>query len=1208
MREEARVEPLLDLVASKVASQAFAQAVKAIRGNRKEYRLLVASVRKETGIRPGRAYRRWFGRSDTWDGLVSDTPAGYEALVNALDRELERALHLPGRLPSARQRRERAEKLVDATLRALISSLDASAAVAVSDYRIRRDLEEVKELLENRESLEARLAEVPPTAADPLRLLAIEDSVLAGRLLGALTASSEPTETVRALLAELPPWLQSAPARAWLALAEVANAHGAAGVASTLFERVADLGLDRARHLARAALAAAAADDPPRAQALISRAESMGGGAPVVPIVSAAIANDVARLADFARHFDALDSTVLSLVGEALLHEKGLQEAIGFYRRAAARYPDLAGLHLRLAALLLGAVQEAGPIRAPAARRDVRMLALHARDLRRNWRGPSGDAVVVACDLAIAFNDPAEALRLGQAPPDGEATGQEAATPAVRRAVFYAALADGQTDLAERLLGEIEDPVDRVIGRAELLAASGMNGEAASQYRQAWKLVRNDEDRMAVWLGLARLGEDLPDRPSLEARDDPYSVTVLAEADLARSSVDTAVGRLRRWRNRSPQVARRLAELYVRLEEVETAVATLEGAAAQFHDPRFLVTAAELLAAGGELGKAAEIAARALPAVGEESQLRVALHEVLIAEAQQAGNWLEMEARVRALIDEQGASPHRRWLLVGALFNGRQLEHAWTELQADPALQPDNEPRARVWMDLHARFRPGPELAEELLALIDRFGPSADLTAAAITRYLLMTPQHGDVPEDVAERWRSRMSRFLEEHPAHPGFFAITIPTDPDQLRETLRPYLEPGSQSFMDLREQVNDVRLPYGVLATNTGRPYAAALLQRAAGCYPIHPADEEVAHDEVLAARQAVNGPVVVDTSALTVASYLPELWPRLLSTFTQGIMPLPTRIDLVRAADDYRVRPGGMLGWDPRSGQPIATETDDEVHERLQTQSQWMLEATQDLDVLDWPRLGHLPEPDEVGDEASFLPWLAPLDLALARGHPLMADDVVLRMVARSVGVPSFGTVALLYALVDGGAVAASELTDALDELRRQYCVDFPLDLIALNRIGSQDKWAPGPAAYPFTRRTTWLASDRAYRAWHALCRRAAAANPRHVPGWLSAAIYGAARGKEPDQVTTIAAALLFSTTLTVGAPADIFPDLLAAARSAASDIGGGDLLPVAITQMLGVMTPVQGPEGSARAVLALAASLDEQDRALVRKIVFGPNEA
>jgi hypothetical protein len=123
----------------------------------------------------------------------------------------------------------------------------------------------------------------------------------------------------------------------------------------------------------------------------------------------------------------------------------------------------------------------------------------------------------------------------------------------------------------------------------------------------------------------------------------------------------------------------------------------------------------------------------------------------------------------------------------------------------------------------------------------------------------------------------------------------------------------------------------------------------------------------------------------------------------------------------------------------------------------------------------------------------------------------------------------------------------------------------------------------------------------------MSRQAAATDPRQVPGWLHAAVWGAARGKQPHQVTTIAAALLFSVTFTVAAPADIFPDLLSAARSAASELGGNDLLPAVITNILQLFTPVHGPEQSARVVLALAARLEDQDRALVREIVFAPNE-
>jgi hypothetical protein len=647
--------------------------------------------------------------------------------------------------------------------------------------------------------------------------------------------------------------------------------------------------------------------------------------------------------------------------------------------------------------------------------------------------------------------------------------------------------------------------------------------------------------------------------------------------------------------------------IYARRDELDMAVATLEGAATRFDDPRFLVLAAQLLAERDELVRAEEIAARALRAVGDEPRLRILLHEILVAASQQSGNWREMEARTRALIDEQGGSPRRRWLLVGALFNQRQFDEAWAELQADPALEPDSEMQARVWMDLHARFRPEPKLAEELLVLIDRFGPSADLTAAAIVRYLLMVPE-GAIPDEVAERWRGRISRFLEEHPAHPGFFAVEIPTDPERAREALRPYLEPGSQDFEELRQHVNDARMPYGILSAHTGRPYAAALLHRAAGCLPIHPVDDQVVQDEIHAAHQAVNGPVVVDTSTLTVASYLPELWPRLLSAFAQGIMPLPTRADLVRATDDYRSRPSGTLGWDPRSGQPTLTETSDEVHERLQTKSAWMLEATEDLDIVDWPRVLNFPGHDVLRDEDAFLPWLAPIDCALTRGHPLLADDVVLRVLARSAGVPAFGILAVLNALTADGALTSSELSDALDELRRQYCVDLPFDVPALTRIAAREGWVPGPAAYPFTRPATWLAAERAYRAWQHMCRQAAAAEPQHVSGWLYAAVQGAARGKQPHQVTTIAAGLLFSATFTVGAPPEIFPNLLAAARSAASALGGGDLLPAVITNMLSLMTSAHGPEVSARVVLDLAARLEEQDRAVVRQIVFGPNQA
>ena len=969
---------------------------------------------------------------------------------------------------------------------------------------------------------------------------------------------------------------------------------------------MAESGLERARHLARAALAAAASGDLARANTLVGRAERIDGSAPSVSVVSAAIVNDASRVAEFERDLDALEHWDISLVGEAILRTEGVEKAIAYFRRAVMRYPEHAGLRLRLSQLLLGASMQPGHIAAPTARREARRLALEARDMRRRWRGPSASAVAVACHVAMASEDLDEVLKLGQAPPSGEATVREAATEAVRLAVFDAALARGRSDLASEMLGQIQDPFELELRTAQLNAANGDLEQAAVGFRRAWSLVRGDDDKMAVWFGLARLGEDLPDQSLLETNDGLESTIILAEHDVGAGRIDAAINRLRGWRNRSSRVAERLAELYVRQNQIDDAVATLDSAAARFDDPRLLVLAAQFVAERKGYVPAEELAQRALTIVGDDPRLRTLLHEISIAAAQEREHWREMESRTRTLIDEQGATHDRRWLLVGALFNQRQHDEAWAELQTDPALGPNSEQRARVWMDLHVRFSPGPELAEHLLGLIDRFGASPDFTAAAIGHFMMMAPQRSDVSDEVGERWQARIGQFLEEHPGHPGFFAIQIPEDPEQAVEALRPYLEPGSGNYEELRMKVADVELPYGILSAHAGKPYAAALLHRAAGCLPIRPADDRFAEIECAAARESLNGSVVVDASTLVVASYLEQLWPRFYGAFARVIMPLPARTDIVHAADEIRRPSQGMMGWNPQADSPTFTNADDAAREHLQTRAEWVLRVADDLDIVDWPRLQALPGRDELADEDRFLPWLASLDYAVAHQLSLYVDDLAIRTWARSVGVPTFGTVGVLQALAELGIITGAEHVDSLDALRRAYCVDFPLDIAALSRVAEQDSWRPGPAALPFIRPITWRDGIRAYRAWRRMCGQAASVDAMLVPGWLQAAIWGAAHGRRSQNVTAIAAALLSSTIFSVTQPAEALPNLLSAARAVVSQLGGDDLLPVVVTNFLETLIPAHGPQLGTRIVLALAAHLEEQDRALVRELVFAPN--
>jgi hypothetical protein len=236
--------------------------------------------------------------------------------------------------------------------------------------------------------------------------------------------------------------------------------------------------------------------------------------------------------------------------------------------------------------------------------------------------------------------------------------------------------------------------------------------------------------------------------------------------------------------------------------------------------------AAHLVANRGDLARAEELAVRALTAISDEPRVRLMLHEILIAAAQDRGAWQDMEARVRAVADEHGETPQLRWLLVGSLFNQRRLDEAWAALQSHPALTPDTEQRAHVWVQLHTRFRSDPGLADELLSVLDQFGDSPGLTAATIGRFLT-SPINQLASEEAQARWRARIARFVDEHPAHPAFFSISVPDDPEQMIAALRPYLEPGTQNFEDLRLQVAEARMPYGILAAHSGKPYASALV---------------------------------------------------------------------------------------------------------------------------------------------------------------------------------------------------------------------------------------------------------------------------------------------------------------------------------------------------------------------------------------------
>ena len=216
---------------------------------------------------------------------------------------------------------------------------------------------------------------------------------------------------------------------------------------------------------------------------------------------------------------------------------------------------------------------------------------------------------------------------------------------------------------------------------------------------------------------------------------------------------------------------------------------------------------------------------------------------------------------------------------------------------------------------------------------------------------------------------------------------------------ENLRPSLEANALAIEDMTEKVRQ-GWPYGLLATVAGRPYAAALLHRAAGCLPVATVDSARIEVEAEVARASLCGPVVADVSIFVVGVHLRHVWPQLRASFSRLELPRPAHQDVLDAVERFRAPSDGTLYFDT-SGQVLrGAETDPIAQQRLLELGEWVAAEAADVVVADWP---HLVAVNDGLVDDTFLSWLSALDMARARGLPLWCDDLGLRTLALNEGV-------------------------------------------------------------------------------------------------------------------------------------------------------------------------------------------------------------
>jgi|GEM_PF-3853376 len=1199
------------LLGSVVVPDAYERVVNALNSKAAEDRL-AERILADAGRYPKRVFRRWYRTEETWKALVTGGQESFDSLVQRL------IAASANRLLAGELRHEQSEAIVRAAVAGFVGSLDPSDAVAVADHRsakrdalidqnaeqrtirLRDHLDErfdsVERQLGAAADFDARVAALPGPAR-PLfeRLGATRESTL----LLDVAAADVPREALVQLTADLPPWLRDANAATLVASAELCRCYGVHLGAGRLFELAADRSADRAYYYARAAVEHETVGDSDRANELIRQAMALST-ATSVEAIAAALGEDPTRVLALLPADQALAEPYFVLLRLYGLRATGaFAEIIGFLTSALERYPESPGLMIELAWAYLHRSQAPTTTSRTADRERALELGLEARRLRRAWRADAADAARVACQAGLALGEYDRVIQIGMAPPDGEALPAEASHTEVRLSVAQSALASGKTDILRTVVDLVPDGFHRAIIQAEMLLHTDADPDALqAAYDAVWNEAQEEEHRVLYWLSGSAAGVNLHGAVEIKERADDVPILVEAQQHVARGEHEAAVALLRRSR-RTEHATRLLVGALIGVDDIDGAVDELKAAATRFNDTAHLVRAVEVLRRANRLDEAAALAQEALQRVPRTlSDARAFLHEVVVERAGTDSAWGEMALRSRAWIEDLGLSPRNRWHLALALYHGGDPESAWRTLQEPPILQPSTANQARLWTVLAAHESPSRELADEIVALVDTYPDDNALAQVAVGMFF----GRGDgVWGEVRPETVSRFQELLASHAVDYGsdedaaMYVLTGTTE--EMLEKLKPSLEANARAIDEMSDKVRQ-GWPYGLLAAAGHRPYAAALIHRAAGCLPIATADPVRVEAEVAAARAALGKPVSLDVSTLVMNGYIRSSWPDLRGSFARLDLPQPAHVDIVSTVEGFRRPVHGTLYFDASVQAVRGADTDPDIQARLLEHGEWVAAQVGDLIVVDWPRLTALSD----ALDHTFLPWLSALDMARARGLPLWCDDLGVRTLAASDNVPAFGTVALIAALVETSAIEPVAAQGALRSLREAYAVDLPLDADWVRLSAASNEWRPGPSAFYFARSAAWVDFENAYWLWSELAQSAAEAESIRVAGWVHAAAFGLAAAVDAARAPHVLASIAAKGIAVANFDPEAIAACTARVREVAIAAGVQNPVPTLMRILLEHLTAAVGAEAAAR--LIMSEHLADKDRAIVRDLVFG----
>jgi len=768
--------------------------------------------------------------------------------------------------------------------------------------------------------------------------------------------------------------------------------------------------------------------------------------------------------------------------------------------------------------------------------RQAELTALEVRDTFRDWNGDSGPALAVAGRAREMQGDPSGALRMLLPLPDGMATHAESKHPDVVRVAAFLALEVGQDSLAVELAGETDDPVEAALMKAAIYGSrAAMSDEATAALLEALRLADGRHHALYRALnGLARKFGQLSD-------DDKAAVSAGIDEVSAR---DPELGELLKARialeNGSPQKA---LEIVRGLEESGLTLITRAEALGDLGRPaeawqvlfdgagsndgvEMLFVALDLASVKG-LHDEARKTAQALLNRGVAGGAKVRVLQTLRSVERADGNWKEvinLTGRIAEDSVEHGLPVIEadHWIEAEALYSLGRFKAA-VEVLSETSTVRFNQ-REKVLLFLSALGRGLDEQRVAGTSDSDRlrfegrvftlFLEAArewvqDREIANLAMGISLTAGDGELSESQVMDLRAYAESYFEiyEDSDSPAVRRVDVGDDLEQLEKFLRDNdSEARREQLVKVLKMVAESVMPVVALAIVAQRSYAEMLLRGRIGFF-IAVADDGGLGVET--AREAINGQVSADTSALVVGPLAGIPARQLIAKFDSVSLAQSLRTDVERARSSFATRSSGTLGYDARAGRPFITEFSEEETERYRDGVNELWSAVQKL------RVGKIAAQDERAT------WLGALQYAREAGIPLWADDVAMRNMARESGVPAFGTLDLIRAYADAATVDSAEAA-----LRANKVVDLPI-VEPWAALAVAADWEPASAfRIAIARPYAWQDIAQAFAEFRGMVRsRPDELAPEVLASWVHSACTGLAMVTQPAVRPQVVAAVI-----------------------------------------------------------------------------------